>query len=405
MEIETVMSYIANSINPDGVRAQEIIESLAGGHPGGARARAAVRAAHQGALRRRAGLARLHGRADLPAAARAPDRHRARHQGRDRGRDRRDRALQRDHRGDRRGRLRDAGHGDRRSSTTRRATAACSRATCASTRPRASHRLSAVGESLRRSCDSLDYGETLTAVARLAVPEYADWCFVELLMPDGRIDRVVMEHVDPSKREFIEEYDRRYPLDPDSPVGSPKVIRTGEPELLSDIPDEFWEAVAQDPEQHRLLRRGRHRLGADRPDARARHGDRRHRARPQRLRPPLHRGRPRRGRRTWPTAARWRSTTRACTRAARALARRPARRSSRASPTRSPPRRPTARSSTPTTRPCGCSASPTRRGAAGGAAARDHARASSCSTTTAASRPARRSCPAAARWPASARRR
>jgi bacterioferritin len=28
MEIETVMSYIANSINPDGVRAQEIIENL-----------------------------------------------------------------------------------------------------------------------------------------------------------------------------------------------------------------------------------------------------------------------------------------------------------------------------------------------------------------------------------------
>jgi bacterioferritin len=28
MEIETVMSYLANSINPDGVRAQEIKESL-----------------------------------------------------------------------------------------------------------------------------------------------------------------------------------------------------------------------------------------------------------------------------------------------------------------------------------------------------------------------------------------
>ena len=28
MEIETVMSYIANSINPDGVRAQEVIDSL-----------------------------------------------------------------------------------------------------------------------------------------------------------------------------------------------------------------------------------------------------------------------------------------------------------------------------------------------------------------------------------------
>lgn len=28
MEIETVMSYIANSVNPDGVRAQEVVENL-----------------------------------------------------------------------------------------------------------------------------------------------------------------------------------------------------------------------------------------------------------------------------------------------------------------------------------------------------------------------------------------
>jgi bacterioferritin len=30
MEVETVMSYLASSINPDGVRAQEVIESLRG---------------------------------------------------------------------------------------------------------------------------------------------------------------------------------------------------------------------------------------------------------------------------------------------------------------------------------------------------------------------------------------
>jgi len=29
MEIETVMSYIANSVNPDGVKAQEVVKSLA----------------------------------------------------------------------------------------------------------------------------------------------------------------------------------------------------------------------------------------------------------------------------------------------------------------------------------------------------------------------------------------
>ncbi len=28
MEIETVMSYVANSVNPDGLRAQEVVESL-----------------------------------------------------------------------------------------------------------------------------------------------------------------------------------------------------------------------------------------------------------------------------------------------------------------------------------------------------------------------------------------
>ena len=86
-------------------------------------------------------------------------------------------------------------------------------------------------------------------MARLAVPAHADWCFVELLRDDGRIERVVMEHVDPAKREFMIEYDKRYPLDPESPVGSPKVIRTGEPELIPEITDEFLQAAATDPEQ------------------------------------------------------------------------------------------------------------------------------------------------------------
>ncbi len=107
---------------------------------------------------------------------------------------------------------------------------------------------------VKPAAESLDYRETLANVGRLAVPAYADWCFVELLRADGSIERVVMEHVDPAKREFMVEYDRRYPLDPDAPVGSPKVVRTGEPELIPDIPDEFLQAAATDPEQLRILR-------------------------------------------------------------------------------------------------------------------------------------------------------
>ena len=54
MELETVMSYIANSINPDGVRTGDH-RGARGGHNGGARARAPVRRADQGAVRRRQG--------------------------------------------------------------------------------------------------------------------------------------------------------------------------------------------------------------------------------------------------------------------------------------------------------------------------------------------------------------
>ena len=63
MEMETVINYVTDSINPDGIRAQEIIESLARTSRR-SRARAAVREAHQGAVRRRAVLSGVHARAD-----------------------------------------------------------------------------------------------------------------------------------------------------------------------------------------------------------------------------------------------------------------------------------------------------------------------------------------------------
>ncbi len=69
MEIETVMSYIANSINPDGVRAQEIIESLQADVQEELGARAAVRRPDQGALRRRA-RARSPSRRSSPTCSR-----------------------------------------------------------------------------------------------------------------------------------------------------------------------------------------------------------------------------------------------------------------------------------------------------------------------------------------------
>ena len=101
---------------------------------------------------------------------------------------------------------------------------------------------------------SLDFDATLAVLARLAVPRLADWCFVELLRDDGSIDRVAIEAADPDVLAHAREYDRRYPLDPESPIGSPQVIRSGEPDLQPEISDAMLELVAQDDRHLEILR-------------------------------------------------------------------------------------------------------------------------------------------------------
>jgi len=44
---------------------------------------------------------------------------------------------------------------------------------------------------------SLDYRETLSNVAHLAVPTLADWCVVDVLNEDGSLERLAVEHPDP----------------------------------------------------------------------------------------------------------------------------------------------------------------------------------------------------------------
>jgi serine phosphatase RsbU (regulator of sigma subunit)/PAS domain-containing protein len=102
---------------------------------------------------------------------------------------------------------------------------------------------------------SLDFDETLARIARLAVPRLGAWCFVELLRDDGRIDRAAFHAADAALLDEVREYDRRYPLDPDAPWGSPQVIRSGEADLVPEITDAMLESVAQDAEHLALLRR------------------------------------------------------------------------------------------------------------------------------------------------------
>ena len=100
---------------------------------------------------------------------------------------------------------------------------------------------------------SLDPDEVAQSVADLTVPAFADWGFVELLRPDGTLARDAFATADPADHAMAAEYMDLYPLDMDSPVGSPQVIRSGEPQLIAELPPDFLDLAAPDPRQRAVL--------------------------------------------------------------------------------------------------------------------------------------------------------
>ncbi|MDP9347629.1 MAG: GAF domain-containing sensor histidine kinase [Gemmatimonadota bacterium] len=100
---------------------------------------------------------------------------------------------------------------------------------------------------------SLQYEETLQAVAHLAVPHLADYCIVDVLDPSGEIRRVGTVHRDPRKEALYSEVQRRYPPDPErSPVA--RALRTGEPYLLPELTEEALDVIARNEEHRTLIR-------------------------------------------------------------------------------------------------------------------------------------------------------
>lgn len=100
----------------------------------------------------------------------------------------------------------------------------------------------------------VDYESTLAKVARLAVPFFADWCAVDMVSDDGLLRRLAVVHNDPAKIDLAHELSRRYPPRPDDPYGPPHVLRTGQPEMATEITDAVLAQSAQDVDHLRILR-------------------------------------------------------------------------------------------------------------------------------------------------------
>jgi PAS domain S-box-containing protein len=91
---------------------------------------------------------------------------------------------------------------------------------------------------------SLDYEATLATVARLTIPTLADFCTVFAVEPDAPLRWVAAAHTDPCKESLLRELATLYqpdPTRPDSVVG--RVLRTGQPVLIPEIPTELVEAL------------------------------------------------------------------------------------------------------------------------------------------------------------------
>jgi PAS domain S-box-containing protein len=101
---------------------------------------------------------------------------------------------------------------------------------------------------------SLDYEETLTSVARLAVPKVADWCNVDVVDEDGQVRRVALAHADPAKEEMARDYLRKHPPEPNADRGVDMVLRTGKSIVVPEISKAMLEQSARDPETLALLR-------------------------------------------------------------------------------------------------------------------------------------------------------
>jgi PAS domain S-box-containing protein len=119
---------------------------------------------------------------------------------------------------------------------------------------RAAERLSFLAAASEILSGSLDPDTTMQNLADLAVREVADWCAIDLADEDGSLRNVATAHVDPDRVRLASELRERYPIDPDSPSGVVNVIRTGESELYSEIPDEILVEAAVDEEHLRRMR-------------------------------------------------------------------------------------------------------------------------------------------------------
>ena len=102
---------------------------------------------------------------------------------------------------------------------------------------------------------SLDYETTMHSLVRLVVPRVADWCVAYVHDEVEGVRLLDLAAADPSLEPILREVHRRGAVDFASPTNAvARSMRTGAPELFSDVSESLLGALASEPEALALLR-------------------------------------------------------------------------------------------------------------------------------------------------------
>jgi signal transduction histidine kinase len=100
---------------------------------------------------------------------------------------------------------------------------------------------------------SLDYPSTLMRLAKLIVPELADWCVVHVEGLD--VETMPIAHVNSSQVATLRDVFRRFPLTEEGMYGYPAVLKSGDSVLVESISEGLLEASARTDEHLAALRK------------------------------------------------------------------------------------------------------------------------------------------------------
>jgi PAS domain S-box-containing protein len=95
---------------------------------------------------------------------------------------------------------------------------------------------------------SLNLEQTLQTIAQLTVPEFADWCQIDLRTPHNELRTVAIAHRDPSKQILAQQFIGKTHLNPNAQFGTPLAIRSGQTNVIENISGILLDVVGDSTE-------------------------------------------------------------------------------------------------------------------------------------------------------------